>query len=200
MTVKVGTWLGAALGLVVLAGLIALAAWSQPAPVEPYPPATAARGGTLPVVMAAAASATPAYLAATPVAVEAFTPTPSLSALAGATLRRGATPGAEAPAEATPTGGVVVIVRLVALAHANPFVLPPALRDAAGIEYPVSPETLAAARRALPRLVAEGQAEVRLAFPDYTGRPDGLALLLNPGSANPFAPAMDIMLPAVEGD
>ncbi|MCZ7543348.1 MAG: hypothetical protein M5R40_07315 [Anaerolineae bacterium] len=92
-----------------------------------------------------------------------------------------------------------MIVRLVALAHANPFVLPPALRDAAGNEYPVSPETLAAARARFPRLVAEGQAEVRLAFPDYTGRPDGLALRLNPGSANPFAPAMDIMLPAVEG-
>ena len=194
MTVKVGTWLGAALGLVVLAGLVALAAWSQPAPVEPYAPATSAGRGTLPAVEAArAASPTPTSLAVTPVAVEAFTPTPT------PTPRRGTTP---TPA-ASVAAGVVVIVRLVALQHANPFAVPPVLRDAAGNEYPVSQETLAAARRALPDLVAAGQVEASLAFPDYDytrAGYDGLVLRLNPGSADPLAPALDIALPAVEGD
>ena len=191
--VRVSAWLGAALGLIALAGLIAFVAWSQPAPVEPYPPATAARGDALPVVATAAASATPTSLAVTPVAVEAFTPTP--------TPRRGATPTptAEAATAAAPVG-VVVIVRLAALQNANPFAVPPVLRDAGGHEYPVSAETLAAARRALPALVAAGQVEASLAFPGYAGPSDGLVLRLNPGSADPLAPAMDIALPAVEGD
>lgn len=182
MKVNLGRWVFGAFAVVVLAGALAFVALLDPAPIDLLP-ATRWRHARV-------GRDDPIHLlpSATPAAAR-------LSVVA-------------ARAEAAADGDVVVTVEIAAVEAANPLRIPPALRGADGTLYPVAPDALAEARRGLPDLAARGRVELRLVFPGFPAVPDcspatpasraaELTLLLNPGSTDAFAPALEA---PVEGD